>query len=133
MQESAGNLERGLDRREFTLKFALAILSGVTITIIGCGDDSSPMSSTPTPTPTPDQPTSGEVMGSISANHGHEAVITGAQLMEGNALQLDITGNADHPHTVELSADELDQIGNGQTVSKTSTTELAHNHIVAFN
>jgi aspartate 1-decarboxylase len=69
----------------------------------------------------------------VSANHGHRAVITGAQLMANGMLSLDITGTADHPHTVELSASDLTQIQNGQRVSKTSSTNVAHSHNVTFN
>jgi len=75
----------------------------------------------------------GNVFGVIGANHGHEAVITAAQLTASNALRLDITGSADHPHTVELSAAEVTQIRDRQQVSKTSSTDAGHNHIVTFN
>jgi hypothetical protein len=36
----------------------------------------------------------------ISANHGHSAVITGAQLTAGGAVELNIRGTATHAHTV---------------------------------
>ena len=64
----------GIDRREFTLQAALAILAGCTITVAeGCGSSYS----APSPTPTPSPITApSDVTGSISANHGHSAVIT---------------------------------------------------------
>jgi hypothetical protein len=128
--------EKTLGRREFTLASALAMLSGVTITIAGCGGGSSSSPSTPTPIPAPTPaptPDSGDKVGTVSANHGHVAVITAARLMEGGDLALDITGNADHPHAVALSAADLTAIAANQQVSKTSSTNSSHSHQVTFN
>jgi hypothetical protein len=116
---------RTLDRREFTLQSAMAILSAATITISGCGGSSSPA---PGPTPGPTGST-----GTISGNHGHTATISAAQLTAGNAIQLDIRGSADHPHMVELTASEVTQIGAHQAVSKTSTNDAGHSHTVTFS
>lgn len=121
------NQRKTISRREFTVHSALAMLSGVTITILGCGDNSGGASS-PTPPPPP-----GGASGVIGANHGHTAIITAAELMAGNMLALNITGTADHPHTVELTAAEVQQIAGGARVSKFSSTEQAHAHSVTFN
>jgi len=118
-----------LDRREFTLAAVLAALSGVTITISGCGGDSSP--STPTPTPTP--VAGGDKSGAISANHGHTAVITAAQLTAGAAVNLELTVGNGHTHSVSLSAAEVTQVAGGTRVSKESTSEGGHTHTVTFN
>ena len=117
-------------RRDFTLKSALLILSSVPITIAACGDSGSPSSPTPTPTPTP---STGNVQGVVSANHGHTATITSAQLTAANALSLDITGSANHPHTVALTAAEVGQIAQNMNVQKTSTSNTGHTHAVTFN
>ena len=117
---------RLLDRRAFTVESALAILSGVLITITGC-DSSDNNPSQPAPIAT------GDVSGAISDNHGHVAVILRAQLTAGNALSLDIQGSATHTHTVELTAAEVMQIGGGTKVAKVSTTNSGHNHTVTFN
>jgi len=116
--------------RRATLKAILALLSGVTITIAGCGDDDSPTMPSPG--------TGGGVGGSVSANHGHVATITSAQLMANDAVTLQIRGSATHPHTVQLSAQELSQIGARQRISKTSSTDDSpdagvHSHVVTFN
>lgn len=117
-----------MHRREFTTKSVMALLGGVVITITRCGDSSSSRSPT-----SPSPPGPGDVSGVISANHGHVATVTRAVITAGNAFVLDIRGDADHSHQVELSASEIDQIGSGQRVGKTSSTELAHNHTVTFN
>jgi hypothetical protein len=130
-----------IDRREFTLEAVLAALSGVAITI-SCGGGggtgggySSPTSSTSTPSASA---TSGDAAGLISNNHGHVAIITGGQLLAGNAVQLDIRGQADHTHTVVLGADSVDSIKAGATLSVDSTitdatTYGSHLHTVTFN
>ncbi len=115
-----------LDRREFTLAAALAILSGVAISVSSaCGGSSS--------SPTSPTPTGGDKSGSISANHGHVAVITGAQLTAAGALSLNIQGTATHPHTVELSAGEIASIAANGRVSKDSSDNSGHSHTVTFN
>lgn len=124
--------EPRLDRREFNAQAVLALLSGVVVTISACGDDdrsSGPTGPSPSPTPSP----AGSVTGNVEANHGHIAVISGAQLSAGNAIVLDIRGEATHPHTVELTAGEVMQIASRQRVSKSSSSDEGHNHTVTFN
>lgn len=132
------------DRRGFTVAVALAMLGGAAITVSGCGgggdgyaggggtptgssgggDDYGPGGNT--------DPAGGEVA-AISANHGHRAVVTGAQLTAGLGLSLDIQGAATHSHAVALSGDEVVAIRGGQRISKTSTTTEVHSHTVTFN
>lgn len=116
-----------IGRREFTVASALAVLSGVTITVGACGGGTASPSS-----PSP-MPSSSDKVGIVSANHGHTATITSAQLMAGGDLSLDITGTSDHPHTVQLTGADLTQINDGQRVSKVSSNDDAHTHSVTFN
>lgn len=139
------NRAKDVSRREFTEKSALALLSGVVITISGCGDSgysASPSQPATTTTAAPTTDPTGDIFGVVSANHGHIAQITRAVVTAGNDLSLDISGEAGHPHTVELSAAELMQIGNGVRVAKAASTfqedplypEVGtHTHDVAFN
>ena len=70
---------RELTRRNFTLDAALALLAGCVITISdACGSSS---------TTTPSRPPA-DVTGVISANHGHVAVGSTAQMTAGAALSL---------------------------------------------
>ena len=123
---------QSIDRREFTLQAALLALSGVTITVSACGGSDSPSTPTTPTTTTPPAP-SGDEVGSVSANHGHTAVITAAQLAAGGAINLDISGTSGHTHTVQLSAAEVGQIAAQMRVTKTSSTDGGHNHDVTFN
>jgi len=128
--------EKGLTRRDFTVASALAMLSGVVITIseTACGGSSySPSSPTPTPTPAPTPTPSGDKVGTISSNHGHSAIITGAQLTAGGNLSLPIQGSASHPHMVELTGADLTAIAANTRVSKESSTDNSHSHTVTFN
>jgi hypothetical protein len=115
-----------LTRREFTLEAALAILAGCVITIsdTACGDKKS--------TTTPTSVTPSDVNGSISANHGHVAVITGAQITTGGAITLDIRGTATHAHTLSISQADLTSLRNRQTVTSDSTTDSGHSHTITF-
>ena len=123
-----------IGRRQFTLQAVLALLSGVAITVSACGGGAASASSSPTPTgPSPSPGPAPDVTGTISANHGHSAVITGAQLTADNAISLDIQGTATHSHTVVLSATEVSNIANHQQVAKDSSTVNSHSHTVTFN
>lgn len=122
------NRSSTLTRREFSVRAALLMLGGAVITISeGCGGGGggSPTGATP--------PGPGDKVGAISANHGHVATITAAQLMAGNGLSLSIRGSSAHNHTVMLSGDEVVAIRNGTRVTKTSSVDDAHDHDVTFN
>ena len=128
--------ERLLDRREFTAETALAALAGVVITVSGCGGGgggggySSPSSPS---TPSAAGGNSSDKSGTISDNHGHLAVVTGAQLIAGNVVQLDIRGSADHTHMVTLTADAIQTIQGGRPAVTDSTSSTGHVHSVTFN
>jgi hypothetical protein len=127
------------DRRTFTLEAALAVLGGVTISISGCRGTGSPMiadpAPLPTPTPTPTPTPLMDKTGVFLANHNfpHAAVITAAQLMAGDALRLDIRGASNHPHILDLSAEEIAAIANDRQISKVSSEQQGHTHHVTFN
>jgi len=121
-------------RREFTVQSALAMLSGVAITLSSCGDSNS--STGPSTTSAP--PPAGANVGVVGTNHGHTAVINAAQLTAANAVSLDISGNANHPHTVNLTDAEVGQIAGGTRVIKASSNNNgagfgSHAHSVTFN
>jgi hypothetical protein len=123
--KTESSLERP-DRREFTLAAMLAVLGGVSITLSACGKASSPSMPTPAPSPLADK------NGVIGTNHGHVALITGAQLTDANTIVLNLQGTASHNHTLELSAAEVAQIRDGQTVARTCSP-TTHMHMVTFN
>jgi hypothetical protein len=115
-------------RREFTLQAVLAVLAGTTVTISGCGGGGGSQS--------PAGPSGGppSMTGVVSANHMHSAVIAGADIVAGNAVNLSIQGQATHNHVVALTAAEIGSLRRGEQVAKLSTTgdTNQHTHTVTF-
>jgi hypothetical protein len=123
-----------LDRREFTLAAAMAVLSGVAITVAAsCGGGSSSSASPASPTSSTPAASGGDKTGSISSNHGHSAVITSAQITAAGGIALGIQGTASHPHTVTLAGSDISAIAGSQRVSKESSSDSGHSHTVTFN
>lgn len=114
-----------LTRREFTVESVLAILAAATITITGCGGDDEP-STGPSLQP-------GDREGVVSANHGHRAIMTAAQLNSNNTVTIDMRAQATHNHTLTLTVAELASIAGNTRVVKTSSTDDGHSHTVTFN
>ena len=129
---------RKLNRRQFTQEASLAFLAGVSVTMAACGGGSGGGSGgdygSPTASSTPQPSTaSSSKTGQISDNHGHQAVITSAQLQAGGAVALDIAYQAGHSHTVNLPTQALQEIKDGKPVQTNSSTAEGHMHSVTFN
>lgn len=120
-----------MDRRGFNVAMAYAMLGGAAITI-GCGSDS-PTGSSNTPGGNTPNPGVTDKEGQVSANHGHRAVITAAQLTAGNGLEMNIQDSGTHGHTITLTAAEVVSIRGGSRVSVTTSTTQNHTHTVTFN
>lgn len=112
-----------ITRREFTLQSALALLAGTTISVAGCDSDS------------PTAPTNGTgqpaVITTISSNHGHTADLSTSDLTL-TMLSLGIQGDSTHPHTVELSMEDLQAIADGTRRTVESSSDAGHTHSVTF-
>lgn len=119
-----------IGRREFTAQGLLLLLSGVTVTVSACGGNSA---STPPTTPSPTPSPAADATGVVSANHGHVAGITAAQITAANTVTLNIQGTATHPHSVDLTAAEVARIGARQQVAKDSSNNSGHQHTITFN
>ena len=122
-----------LTRRDFTLAAAMAVLSGVAISVSGCGGDSPASPAAPSPSGSGSTSAGGDRTGTIGSNHGHSAVIASAQLSASGGLTLNIQGTSSHPHTVALTGADLSAIANNQRVSKESSNDASHTHTVTFN
>ena len=128
---------RELKRRQFTQEASLAFLAGVAVVITDCGGGggggSSYSTTGSTPPTTQAAASTDDKVGSISANHGHTAVITSAQLLAGGAVSLNIQGSAGHNHVVDLVAQAIQDIKANMKVAKESTSTQGHTHMVTFN
>ena len=115
-----------MDRREFLAKAGLlATWAAIPVILTECGSSDK----------NPSQPTgNGDIDGAVSTSsgHSHSVTITKAELQAGNSVTLTLTGSG-HTHSVSLSAQEVMSIGDGQKVSKQSTTNSGHSHLVTFN
>ena len=69
----------------------------------------------------------------ISANHGHTATLTAAELTAGNGLNLGFLGTATHTHSITIPGAEVVQIRDGQRKQFQSTVNDSHTHTVSFN
>jgi hypothetical protein len=130
---------REVKRRQFTQEASLAFLAGVVVTVADCGGGSGGGGGNDGYGPTGGSPTttlaaapSGSKTGTISANHGHTAVITAAELSAGGALSLRIEGSAGHNHMLDLPAQAVTDVRDGRKVEKMSTS-TDHAHMVTFN
>ena len=127
-------MEIKLDRREFMRAAATALVAGVAVQILGCGSNSdnygSGFGSNPDGSAGP-----GDREGSIENNHAggrHVAIVTRAEIDNGQLLILSIQGYAGHNHTISLTTGDLSDISSGKRVSKTSSDTNDHYHTVNF-
>jgi hypothetical protein len=127
---------RKADRRTFSREALLLALSSIAISV-GCGTESGAPPSTPSPapppTPAPTPTPVADKTGTIADNHGHEAVITAAELLARDAVSLDIRGGTVHTHTVVLTSADVVSILDGRRVARESTSHNGHSHLVTFN
>lgn len=65
----------------------------------------------------------------IATNHGHVLIVPVADVMARVARTYDITGNADHAHTVTLTAAHFTTLAGDEPVTVTSSV-LSHAHQV---
>lgn len=123
-----------LERRDFTMQLILAVLSSATIVVSeACGSSGADPSPVGGGNGGGGGGGNGSVSGTISGNHGHVATISAAQLTAANAVALDITGSANHSHSVDLAAQDILDVAGRKTVAKLSTTGSGHDHTVTFN
>lgn len=66
----------------------------------------------------------------IAGNHGHALSIPAADLTATTNRTYDITGSANHAHSVTFTPAQLAMLDAGQSVMVTSTTNSAHEHVV---
>ena len=83
-----------------------------------------------TPPPTPAVTSCGA---QFDFNHGHVLVIQKADLDSPTAMSYDITGNADHGHSVTFSPAQLASLKAGASVTVTSTTSFFHQHVLTVS
>jgi hypothetical protein len=72
-----------------------------------------------------------EVLGvSIANNHGHELLVSVADIVAGKPKTYDIAGSSGHSHEVTLTADDFAAIAGGKDLRIASTPVSNHRHTV---
>ena len=85
--------------------------------------------------PNPDAPPSGTCATTnavISGNHGHMAVVPGADVAAGIAKTYDIQGGSGHAHTITVTPAMFTMLKAGQMVVVASSTDAQHSHNVTI-
>jgi hypothetical protein len=70
------------------------------------------------------------VIGRVGRNHGHELVVSFADVQAGAEKTYPLTVAAKHPHTVTLSAGDMKSLLGGKVVRVKTTTDRGHAHRV---
>ena len=66
----------------------------------------------------------------ISANHGHVAMVPAADVMAGVEKSYNIKGGSAHPHMITITAAQFAMIKAGTPVTVTSSNDAGHTHNV---
>ncbi len=92
-----------------------------------------PPTATPPATTPPTIPGASSCGAQFDFNHGHVLIIQLSDLNSTTPMSYDITGTADHAHTVTFSVTELAALKAGASVTVTSTTTFAHRHVITVS
>jgi hypothetical protein len=121
-------------------QFCLGLGGGAMLALVSaCGDgakNTAGASVAPNPQQTDTSPTNKNCHDTaIVANHGHVLTINPADLTSTTTQSYDITGTADHSHTVSLTAEQLALLKAGTSLTVTSgpsSTAPSHTHQITL-
>jgi len=121
-----------ISRRRFILLSSGALVAAPTLVNTGCRHNSDDDDSAPGD----DDDALAEVcwsgvVGEISDNHAHEAVIEPEAIQAGGTATFSIQGSADHSHGFTLTQADFDSLQAGNTLVVTTTT-TDHTHQVTL-
>ncbi|MCX6116569.1 MAG: hypothetical protein NT027_03435 [Proteobacteria bacterium] len=116
-----------LNRRDVLAKSAYAALaSGLAIAVSGLAQETNgEFVSTSVPEFVP-------INGSVSANHGHNALLTIEQIQSKSQVTRSIQGESGHSHNLDISPEDLNQLRQGNSIQVVSSTDFSHSHTVVF-
>jgi hypothetical protein len=109
-----------LSRKEF---LKLTVILGAGGLVMACGEDTAEGGNCTQ---------NGAQAGTISSNHGHTATVPAADINANAPKTYSIQGTSNHNHTISLTAEQLAQLAQGQSVTVTSTTDASHAHTVTL-
>ena len=114
---------------------ALVLVAFGLAALVGCSDSRNPDSILATGGGGPWDPggPGWHYEGVIAGNHGHKATVNAAQIIRDQPLIWNIQSQADHPHLLELSVDQLHQLEALERVDVLTSTTDDHAHWVRYN
>lgn len=118
-----------MNRREL-----LVVVGGLTGLAAACGGSGDPepmIDGGPTADARPKSCTMNGTVVAIAGNHGHDLIITKAEIEAGVAQTYDIQGGATHAHEVTLTDAQLAMLKANQPVTVTSTP-TGHAHTITI-
>ena len=126
-------MTENLSRKEF-LAAGLAIVgSGLALSWLACGSDSTPAKKEAGPSAKFCLTNGPKV--EIGSNHGHALTVPKADVAAGVEKTYDIQGTATHPHSVTLTAANFADLLQDKQVIVTSTTNgtTPHSHTITLS
>lgn len=128
-----------MNRRDFLKTLMTGTAGAVFLQACGGGSDSSSgggaAESTGPATDAPGSTNTGSAISCnevISANHGHTLEVSAADLEARTEKTYDIQGSSSHPHLLTVTAADFEILQSGGSVTKTSTTDAGHAHDVTI-
>lgn len=122
-----------MDRKTFIKKSLSAVVLAIpAYAVLSCSssDDSEPAA--------PPQSTGANcgtngTSSAIGSNHGHNIVVSAADVTAGVDKTYNIQGSSSHMHSVTVSAAQFASLQNNQQITANSTNDSGHTHSVTIS
>lgn len=124
-----------MERKTFIQKTAGLMLIGIpAYSLIGCSS-SDDGSGNPDPDPLPTQGNCLEngTTNAIGGNHGHNLVVSVADVNSAVAKTYSIQGSSPHNHSLTISAADFNSLKTNKSISVTSSNDDGHSHPVTVS
>ncbi len=123
-----------MDRKTFIKKSLTAVALAIpAYAVLSCStsDDSEPAAAPPQSTGA-NCGTNG-TSSAIGTNHGHNLVVSAADVSAGVDKTYNIQGSSAHMHSVTVSAAQFASLQNNQQITATSSSDSGHTHSITIS
>ncbi|MBW2455268.1 MAG: hypothetical protein JRI68_12190 [Deltaproteobacteria bacterium] len=118
-------------RRSFITFLTSGLATTAGLALVGCGDDDGGTAGGGGGDDSGDCQGSGTTS-TISANHGHDLLVSKEDALAGVEKTYDIAGGGGHSHMVTVTEAHFAELAGDQVVVVTSTTGAGHTHEVTI-
>lgn len=126
-----------MERKTFIQKTVGLMLLGIpSYSLVSCSssdDGSGNPDSDPDPLPSQGNCLTNGTTSAIGGNHGHNLVVSIADVNAGVAKTYSIQGSSPHNHTLTISAADFSSLKTNQAISVTSSNDDGHTHPVSVS